>query len=737
MHTSEVPNLSTVSSKSELSRFLDDVNFLKSASEARLSKLLSSNSPAKAVSDINDQLSKLEASSTLASKLTSILNEASNTSKESKQRIEQIILLHSRAVKSRELVEYVTELRQSIQGIQGAMEMKEWVRAAEIANVALKIPDSVYESNFALRTVPTIELPDPPRKTVNDACDELSAIFIREFDKAANAKDMASLTHYFKLFPLIDRKSLGLQRYAYFICQIIAGMSRNLLQGDKQTHQAPNFYAIAFSKLMENVAVIISQHSNIVSRHYGKDAMSEIVIPLIQNEVDKQAGLIIDTFWDERRIEQLINNCKAYSYPQLVKSFFATPPTDEPNSKLEEESLVDLTEASSRLSEISTMMNRWYLYSKFVNRKHSAIQNDNSNSDDKNTDSENGTQTAKSSVSKLNLALSSSMTQSKMTAVMGPTYSVLSLFVFRRSVERAFTMDDLPSKDIIESHQVFSVEAPLVSSLVDDILYAFSNILGQTVDCEDPDTVNSSVAALKRVLESDLVGTLQRKLRQSAPTDSLNTGDFGGCAPFMIYLNDLQVSSAYVSKVVDNILTENHSDLVFDLNKLLNSFKLSFQQRTEELVKDGCQTLNAIKFGVQVRSIFQKVFKVPTYTGDSDYSRNGYAYELQFKRLMKPLLQILHPVILNELLTLICKQVALQIEKFIWSLESKMSTKQVIMLEKDINAVISVSSESNYSLRKSFDKVSQMLTVLIESDESNASKLTKSEISKLQKFVQK
>lgn len=67
----------------------------------------------------------------------------------------------------------------------------------------------------------TSENPDHPAKTLADAKANLFEIFSSRFDDAVAQRNQADITRYFKLFPLINCQTEGLDKYSRFVCNII------------------------------------------------------------------------------------------------------------------------------------------------------------------------------------------------------------------------------------------------------------------------------------------------------------------------------------------------------------------------------------------------------------------------------------------------------------------------------------------------------------------------------------
>jgi len=211
-----------------------------------------------------------------------------------------------------DVVEQVAELKQCVLGVHGSMGApQDWETAAGYLSRASKIPAQVIDGSFAEEIVPTAEVPDPPRVTLDNAAESLCALFLREFDKATKDGDGARVTRFFKLFPLIGRSDVGLDAYGRYVCQGVAARARQNLNAGTGGAQRKDsyFYATALTRLFEHIAQIVDGHEPLVARHYGPGMMVK-VIERLQMEADVQGGIILDTWSEERIVDRKLTDIK-------------------------------------------------------------------------------------------------------------------------------------------------------------------------------------------------------------------------------------------------------------------------------------------------------------------------------------------------------------------------------------------------------------------------------------------
>jgi hypothetical protein len=314
-----------------------------------------------------------------------MLDNAASTAESLSSKVKTLDLEKTRVEATLGVVEQVAELKACVQGVVGSMGApQDWEAAAGYIARAGRIPKHVVEGVFAGSVVPSVEVPDAPSVTLENAKESLCGLFLREFEKAAAEGDGARVTRFFKLFPLIERGETGLDVYGRYVCQGVAGTARkNLKEGSGGGARKEGFfYANALTKLFEHIAQIVEGHGGLVERHYGAGKMTRVVERL-QMEADVQGGIILDTWGDERSVDRRLTDVKSYPFSFLVQSFLpahrgvmgSTPRMGSPaidgssNPRMSEDEGVDMKEIDGLLSETAVMLGRWALYSRFLSNK--------------------------------------------------------------------------------------------------------------------------------------------------------------------------------------------------------------------------------------------------------------------------------------------------------------------------------------------------------------------------------
>lgn len=663
--------------------------------------------------------------------------ETSSIGAEISSRVKAVDIELSRVRDALQYVENVMTLKTSIAGMQDAMNTRDWEKAAVYISRAIKLPKSLLDSEFTKKMVPTSEMPDYPLETLAKSCNSLCSLFIREFEKGAKELNMETVTKYFKLFPLIGRETEGLMVYSRFTCDIIKNQSRQLIQS--RTSDNPAMYGLAFSKLFENMAQIVSDHSRIVNQNYGPGKM-DTVIGQIQNEADVQGGLIIDTFWDECRIEFLTMDVKAYSYPFLINSFRSSTRAYSPapgasagtQQTLDAPELIDMKQVGTYVSQMSVMLNRWMLYCTFIGdrqrkeqRRKGIEQQVNSNGKPKSYDEQRVPQ-----------VLADSGLAKKLNKKLEPVFEVLARFFFRRSIEKAFELEEIPLVEELEQEDnALSADNVPTTSVVEDVILVLKVLMNQTLATGSQRLVMRLLGDYKRILESDYIGMMQRKLRDEAPQaqtaratapqrGSSRRINFGLGKPaevrlhhYIFYLNNLDETARWISR----FMAELDHDEVELASTSTSSLDTGFSVKCEDLINDGVQALFAKIVNARVRVLFSSTFRDADYmvSGDDPELDMGHVFHRGWIEVMRPYERLMAPSIYAKLVERCAGLLANMTENWLWSLSGRVNELGAIRLDRDISRLVATVSEGRFRLREKFVRVAQIVMAigLEESDD--------------------
>ncbi|KAF2770414.1 COG4-domain-containing protein [Teratosphaeria nubilosa] len=735
----ETPNgVYSASSVQEIRAALAELGEREAAVTARLDNLLATQK------DLTRQLGRLDlaraqlGAQVVAARAISngMLSNAASTAHRISGAVKRLDHEQANVKATLEVVEQVAELKACVLGVTGLMGApQDWETAANYLYRASRVPDSVIDGAFAEEIVPTAEVPDPPRQTLNAAAESLCGLFLREFDKAAKAGDGSSIARFFKLFPLINRSDVGLDAYGRYVCSGIAARARaNLNTAQKREGM---FYANALTKLFEHIAEIVDGHEPLVERHYGAGSMVK-VIQRIQVEADVQGGIILDTWSEERRVSRKLTDVKSYPFNFLAQGLLASQKPALPASgrgspapasgRPSEDDSVDTKDVDALLSECAVMLGRWSLYTRFIASK-----------------AEEAEQSAVDHGLTVPTFIANSTLHKKISDLLIEPFNLLATFFFRRAVEKAFQLDESPSDLSLNPNKALGATPPFITSAVDDVMYSAQQVMQRTLSTSQRATAASIIPAVGRVLTSDFFGITQRKMQNEAfPKAAIQ----GALPPesiiiqFMLLMNNLDIATEYAKRIVQSCLGPSKSladafpfghDSVF-VAKTLHSIQHSFESKTWELIDDAVDVMLRRVIRPRLQPVLVEAFRDVDYglTSESEAEADGddgnaataegqvpARFERGWQAFMLPIKRILTPSNYNKLLLASCTFLSDRLQKRLWSYDGRVSELGAVRLERDFAGIVAAAVKGGeYGLRNVFAKVVQMTLVInMEADE--------------------
>ncbi|THY88634.1 hypothetical protein D6C92_07548 [Aureobasidium pullulans] len=724
------------SSVAEIRATLAELGQQEATVTARLDALLASQR------DLSRQLTKLDlARAHLGSQVVQtrsisngMLSSAASTASRISNAVNQLDREQAAVKSTLNVVDQVAELKACVLGVNGSMgAAQDWETAASYLHRASQIPDHVIDGAFAEEIVPTAEVPDAPRVTLTEASESLCGLFLREFDKAASEGDGQRVTRFFKLFPQIGKSDQGLDAYGRYVCTGVAQRARNNLSATNK--RSDNlFYASALTKLFEQIALIVDGHEPLVERHYGQGSMAK-VIERLQAEADMQGGIVLDAWADDRNLARKIKDVKSYAFSFLVQSFLpsqksSTARSSSPaSSRASEDEGVNMKEVDALLSETAMMLSRWALYTRFVATKINP-----------------GTE---EHIAMPDLLANSRLHKKIVEALIEP-FNTMSTFFFRRSVEKAFQMDEPPFDLTLNPNKPLGSNAPFITSAVDDVMYIVNQVLQRTLATSQRSVVASVMPSVSRVLTGDFFGMIQRKMRdESYPKAAIQ----GALPPesviisFLVLINNLDISTDYLRRIVNSNLgkldpnnqgqQQQHAtipdlfpfahDAVF-VETTLTSILTTFSSKTSDLITEAVEVVLKQVMRPRLRPVFVETFRDVEYLLDADDADSQTVdtdamvpqrFERGWMQFTLPIKRILTPHTYDLLISTTISYLARALEKRIWSYYGRVNELGAAKLERDISGIVNAAVKGGkYALRDAFVRCTEMTLILnMEEDE--------------------
>jgi hypothetical protein len=333
--------------------------------------------------------------------------------------------------------------------------------------------------------------------------------------------------------------------------------------------------------------------------------------------------------------------------------------------------------------------------------------------------------------------LTKSNLHNKVSGKLISPYNAMTTFFFRRSVEKAFQLDELPAGLSLSMSRTIDGNPPFIMSAVDDVMYIVNAVIKKSLSTAQRDIVASVIPAIGRVLGSDFVVMIQRKMRdESYPKPAVQ----GGFPPedkiisFIVLINSLDMANEYLARIVSTYLGPSSStphqqnghshafspkdSFPFDhdaafVTQLLQTLNTSFTAKTTELLNSGLQVLYNQVIKPRLRPVLSDTFRDADYTlteeqlsdllaqadgasdderlaplldniipdrdassssSSSSLSRVAARFEHGWDALMKPIARIMTPRTFASVLDITAAYLARVLEKRAWSYGSSSSS---------------------------------------------------------------
>jgi conserved oligomeric Golgi complex subunit 4 len=354
--------------------------------------------------------------------------------------------------------------------------------------------------------------------------------------------------------------------------------------------------------------------------------------------------------------------------------------------------------------------------------------------------------------------MNSNLRKKASSKLMSP-YNVMTTFFFRRSVEKAFQLDEPPSGLSLSLNKPIDGAAPYISSAVDDIMYIVNTVLTKSLSTCQRDVIASVIPTVSRVLGADFVGMIQRKMRDESYPRAATQGGFppeDKIISFIVQINSLDMANEYLDRIIAKKLemdadrpTNGMASTTQQLSPLKQSFPFehdvtlvtqsfnalnsSFTSKTSELLNDGLQVLFNQVVKPRLRPVLSDTFRDADYTlsekelaeiaQENDEEVENFLeqvprrFEHGWDALMKPIGRLMTPRTSTTLLSITTTYLARVLESRVWK-AGRVSGQGAVRMERDFSAIVGIVSRGNYAMREPFTKVLQILMVAnMEDDE--------------------
>lgn len=327
-------------------------------------------------------------------------------------------------------------------------------------------------------------------------------------------------------------------------------------------------------------------------------------------------------------------------------------------------------------------------------------------------------------------------------------YNTMMTFFVRRSVEKAFQLDEYPSGLTLAYNKSVQGNGPYIISAVDDVMYIVNTVLDKTISTSQRSILSSTVSSVERVLTGDFIGMIQRKMRDESYPKPTVAGGFppeDKIVQFIVLINSLDMANDYIKRIIATrvVPPEEGSNAVHpseDLQRLfsfekdaqlvaneLHSLETKFIAKSNELLSEGVHRLFIEVVRARLRPVLTDTFRDADYSQTeeeiADYAQaNGEEensvlelvtrrFESGWDRLMKPIQRLMTPDTFRTLLDTTASYLSKVLEKRILSSTGKTSAFGAIRIERDFTSIVDTVARNDYRVREVFGKVIQVMMV--------------------------
>lgn len=331
-------------------------------------------------------------------------------------------------------------------------------------------------------------------------------------------------------------------------------------------------------------------------------------------------------------------------------------------------------------------------------------------------------------------------------------FNAMTTFFFRRSVEKAFQLDESPSGLTLNPQRPLKADPPHITSAIDDIMYIVNKVIQQSLATSQDAVVTNVVPTLSRVLGSDFIGMTQRKMRDECYPRSIQGGQPAEqtTISFLVQINNLDLGVDYIRRIVQNntgskpdtTTTEATSHLLTifaspstakKVHQTLQTLSTTFESKVTDLLTDGIQVIfnNTIKS--RLRPILADAFRDIEYapnpnTLEPDNPNSSFdnkelvkpRFTSLWNDLLTPFARILTPSAFDRVLGVTIAYLARLLEKRLWSYGSRINALGAARLERDVAGLVGAAVDvgyvagapGRYKYREFFARCVQMTLVM-------------------------
>ncbi|KAK2460519.1 hypothetical protein APHAL10511_006989 [Amanita phalloides] len=579
------------------------------------------------------------------------------------------------------------ELKSSLHSLHISIEGKDWESAARHCARAMSVPQEVLCGPFAEAVVPTSAHHLPPVQILQTLRERLLEIFIHNFQQACRSLNSSDISRFFKLFPAIGWEMEGLKVYSHFISELV----RSRISSGTNNSSSHN-YATAFVTLLENIAVVISQHHAIVDKYYGRGRMRSVVKYLV-GECDQLVENLVQNWERERHVKLKLLDV-----------------SDESVTKgLNHERLPsDPRDIDKIISEITIIVGRWNLFKLFVVDTLTS-----------GGEMSPGQCVETASMDEIGQALSSTSSQQLIEGLIVSYYIPFETWYLHCIINKAHRLC-VPDR----------TQAAAATTIPDDVFYVLKVVMKRLLSMGTVSGTRKTLEGLRETMDREYVGVFRKRLDESIghlAVSRTDKNDRESRFSLLVILNDLDVSDSYLQSLVDDAIEDPATYKYFDtgdqmtIKQCIGSF-LTVKTRVQSTLRVGLDILFNQLLRQRLRNLVLEVFKDVSYILDDetysvmdhqDYVRKRFikAWELIVEYYKDNLTERNYATVFSMAVETLPRP----LEKMM--INSKFNELGAIRFDRDLRSIISyLSAHVTYSdVREKFVRL-QQISILVNLD---------------------
>ncbi|KAF8564255.1 hypothetical protein P879_08246 [Paragonimus westermani] len=304
--------------------------------------------------------------------LSSMIGLASELALELSGKIRQLDLVKTRVMECVTKLDSIVNLKVSASEAEKALKQERFEEAARYINNFLNTDKEVLELTTKLTTDTSAR--DSVLK-LNTLREQLIAITEKRFDHSLHQNDRTTIERFGKIFPLIGKREEGLERFAVYLCALIAKQCNGLISlaelPDSRSGVAVNVHLDLLTQMFEFIAETVRDNQVYVETHYGPGSMFTIA-SAVQKQCDSLVERVLDRFRSQHHLSELTRMIQPIFAPTVSAKLHSSTghaPASNVTSATDSTQLEHTLALEPVITEIVLMSTRVELYLRFMRRR--------------------------------------------------------------------------------------------------------------------------------------------------------------------------------------------------------------------------------------------------------------------------------------------------------------------------------------------------------------------------------